>query len=308
MSTTGRPTPEAADRNHPDRDRPATTGHSWDGIEEYDNPLPRWWLWVFWATVVFALGYTVFYPAWPLWHKATPGILHETARGDLVQDMARWEADNRPLEQKLLALPLADVSQDPELMSYALNAGASVFRTWCAQCHGAGAGGQPGLGFPSLLDRDWLWGGTLDDIYTTVAHGIRDPHDPDTRITDMPAFGRDQILTPKEIGEVVQHVRQISGQSFDPALAAPGAQIFADNCAACHGDQGKGDRSMGAPDLTDAVWLYGGSVAAITRTVTGARNGVMPSWSWAPAGGLPRLSEADIRAVALYVHSLGGGE
>ncbi|TMV90470.1 cytochrome-c oxidase, cbb3-type subunit III [Thioclava sp. BHET1] len=281
-----------------------TTGHQWDGIEEYNNPLPRWWLWTFYATVIWGVGYSIAMPAWPIFASgATPGILGSSTRADLSADVAKFAAMNKPVQEKLVSVSLDQISSDPELSNYTQNAGAAIFRTWCAQCHGAGAGGNSSLGYPNLLDSDWLWGGTIDDIHFTVTHGIRNETDPEgeARFSQMPAFGRDQILSKEEIAQVVQYVRKISGQENDAALASAGESIFMDNCTACHGETGTGDQALGAPNLTDAIWLYGGDVDTLTYSVTNARYGVMPNWN-------TRLSEADIRAVAAYVHNLGGGQ
>ncbi len=277
-------------------DRP-TTGHEWDGIEEFDNPLPRWWLWTFYATILWAVVYWVAYPAWPMLTKATPGVVGYSSRADVAADIQRYKDANAAVDAKLASVELTAIQGDSDLMNYATNGGAAVFKTWCAQCHGGGAGGF--TGYPALVDDDWLWGGSITDIHTTISHGIRSELDPDTRLSEMPKFG--EILSPAEIGNVVQYVRQISGQEADAAAATEGATVFADNCAACHGDDGKGNRDLGAPNLTDAIWLYGGDVASLTTTVTYARAGVMPAW----AG---RLSESQIRQVATYVHQLGGGE
>lgn len=276
---------------------PGTTGHSWDGIEEFDNPMPRWWLWCFYATIIWGIGYTIAYPAWPLINGATAGLLGYSTRAEVAAEIKRFEDANAPIEAKLVATPLDAIAADPELANYTQNAGAAVFKTWCAQCHGAGAGGAKG--FPNLLDNDWLWGGTIDDLHTTISHGIRNTTDADARFSQMPAFG--EMLEKGDIDAVVNHVLSISGQDHDAALAARGATVFADNCASCHGDAGTGDRAQGAPNLTDAIWLYGGDPTTLTETVTKARFGVMPAWTG-------RLSEADIRAVAGYIHSLGGGE
>lgn len=278
---------------------PDTTGHSWDGIEEFNNPLPRWWLWTFYATIIWSIGYMIAYPAWPLITGATPGVLGASTRADVAAEITRYEEANAPIEAKLVATDLNAIASDPELVNYTMNAGGAVFRTWCAQCHGSGAAGN--VGYPNLLDNDWLWGGTIEDIHTTISHGIRNTTDADARYSEMPKFGADGLLEPAQIDQVVQYVLQISGQDHDAALATEGATVFADNCVACHGEDGKGDRMQGAPNLTDAIWLYGGTQAAITETVTNARFGVMPSWQG-------RLSEADIRAVAAWVHSRGGGE
>jgi len=278
-----------------------TTGHSWDGIEEYNNPLPRWWVWVFYATIVWGIGYTIAYPAWPLITEATPGLLGASTRADVAAEIAGVDAANAAIKDKLIAADLNAIGADPELAGYAERAGAAVFRTNCAQCHGSGAAGFEGKGYPNLLDDDWLWGGTMEDIHLTVTHGIRNTTDPDARYSEMPKFGTDGILDETQIAQVAEHVLAISGQEHDATLAAEGATVFADNCAACHMEDGKGDRTQGAPNLTDAIWLYGGSREKIIETVTKARFGVMPNWN-------TRLSEDEIRAVAYYVHSRGGGE
>jgi cytochrome c oxidase cbb3-type subunit 3 len=279
-----------------------TTGHSWDGIEEYNNPLPRWWLWTFYATVVWALIYTILYPAWPLVNHATAGLLGHSTRASVETEIARFEDANADIKQRLVDTEMAEIQGDPELMSYAQNAGAAVFRTWCAQCHGAGAQGAQAGGYPSLLDDSWLWGGTIDEIHTTISYGIR--YNDDSRFGDMLAFGRDELLTPEEIDQVVAYVQQISGQEHDQDLANAGETIFLDNCASCHGDDGTGDIAVGAPNLTDAIWLYGGDPETLQETLYNGRGGVMP-----PRGGAPAdvLDEAMVRAVATYVHSLGGG-
>ncbi len=282
-----------------------TTGHEWDGIEELNNPLPRWWLWVFYATIVWGVGYTVAYPAWPLVSGATSGLLGYSTRGDVAADIASVEEARSGMMEKLASADLTQLPQDPELQAFAVNAGASVFRANCAQCHGSGAAGVQAGGFPNLLDDDWLWGGTITDVAHTVAHGVRNDASPDARWSEMPAFG--EMLTGEEIDAVVNHVLAISGQEHDAALATTGAQVFADNCSGCHGEKGEGMREMGAPMLTDAVWLYGGDAERIKETVTLARFGVMPAWSeeFRQANG---LSQAEINAVATYVHGLGGGE
>ncbi len=217
----------------------------------------------------------------------------------MAAEIQRFKDANAPIQAKLVETPLEEIAADPELANYTANAGAAIFRTWCAQCHGSGAGGA--TGYPSLLDNDWLWGGSLEDIHTTVTHGIRDPQNDDTRYSEMPRFGTDEMLDNTQIRQVVNHVLALGGLPHDAALATEGEAVFADNCVSCHGEDGTGDRSQGAPDLTDAVWLYGSDPATITRIVHDGPFGVMPAWTG-------RLSEADIRAVAAYVHSLGGGE
>lgn len=278
-----------------------STGHSWDGIEEYDNPLPRWWLWIFYLCIIWAIGYVIAYPAWPLISKATPGLLGASTRADVAAEIDRFNAMNAPIQEKLAATEMTAIASDSELVNYTANAGKAVFSTYCMQCHRAGGAGAKG--YPTLADDDWLWGGDIDAIYTTIKHGIRSNDDGDTRISDMPRFGVDELLEAEQINQVVEHVLKISGQEYDAALEAEGAIVFADNCASCHGEQGEGMQALGAPTLNDQIWLYGGSRDDIHYTVVNARSGVMPSWS-----ATDYLSEADIRAVASYVHSLGGGQ
>jgi cytochrome c oxidase cbb3-type subunit 3 len=282
---------------------PDTTGHTWDGIQEFNNPLPRWWLWTFYATIFWGLIYTILFPAWPLVSGATPGMLDFSTRENVRKEIAAAAERNAALTEKLGTVQLASISDDPELYNFAVNAGGAVFRNNCSQCHGSGAAGA--LGYPNLLDNDWLWGGSIDEIAFTVTHGIRNEQSPDTHWSQMPAFG--EILTPEEITAVVQYVLSISNQEHDAALAATGQEVFLNNCAACHMDDGTGDRTQGAPNLTDAIWLYGGDLDTLTHTVTYARFGVMPAWleEYRPGQG---LTQAEINAVATYVHQLGGGE
>ncbi|AXX98961.1 cytochrome-c oxidase, cbb3-type subunit III [Profundibacter amoris] len=283
-------------------DEVETTGHVWDGIEEFNNPLPRWWLWTLYATIVWAIGYTIAYPAWPISKEgATPGLLKWSTRADVAAEIKAVDEANAAIENKLASVELTEIAADPELKGYAINAGHAVFQTWCAQCHGSGASGAKG--YPNLLDDDWLWGGTVEDIHYTVTHGVRNEDDDDARFSEMPKFGADELLSKEEIEQVVNYVLTISGQTdqADPELAKAGAVVFEDNCSSCHGEDGKGDRDQGAPNLTDAIWLYGGDKDTIRESVNFARFGVMPTWA-------ARLSESDIRAVATYVHQLGGGE
>lgn len=276
-----------------------TTGHSWDGIEELDNPMPRWWLWTFYACIVWGIGYSIAYPAWPLIKEATPGILGFSTRAEVAKDIATVETANAEINTRLASVELTEISADPVLTDYATKKGAAVFKTWCAQCHGSGAAGVQANGYPNLLDNDWLWGGTIDDIHTTIAHGIRNTSDEDARFSEMPAFG--DILEPADIGAVANYVMSLSGDPQDATQVALGETLYMDNCAACHADNGTGDRFQGAPNLADAIWLYGSGYDNIVAQVTNARNGVMPNWN-------TRLDEAEIRAVATYVHGLGGGE
>ena len=275
------------------------TGHEWDGIKELNNPLPRWWLWCFYLTIIWGIGYTIAYPAWPMINKATAGVLGYSTRAEVAAEIVAAEQANSAINATLVAAELTEVSADAELMQYANSAGASVFRTWCAQCHGSGGAGVQASGYPNLLDDDWLWGGDIENIHLTIAHGIRNEEDLDSRYSQMPAYG--EIFEEQEILSVVQYVKSLSGTPDDATLAAAGEELFLDNCAACHGDEGLGDVEQGAPNLADAIWLYGGDTETLIETVTYSRFGVMPPWQG-------RLSEAEVRAVALYVHSRGGGQ
>ncbi|MFY0623692.1 MAG: cytochrome-c oxidase, cbb3-type subunit III [Pelagimonas sp.] len=277
-----------------------TTGHAWDGIREYNKPLPKWWLYTFYVTIVWGIGYSIAYPAWPGIKEATPGLLGYSTRAEVAAEIEKVDQANAAINEKLASAELTTIAADPELGSYAQNAGGAVFRTWCAQCHGSGAAGAKG--YPNLLDDDWLWGGSIEAIHESVSYGIRNETNDDARFSEMPAFGRDELLSEEEVAQVSNFVMTLSGETpQDAALVEAGAVVYEDNCAACHAEDGTGDRYQGAPNLTDAIWLFGGSYADIRETVWNSRYGVMPSWT-------ERLSEAEIRAVATYVHGLGGGE
>lgn len=284
-----------SDKQHPHQD----TGHEWDGIRELNNPLPRWWLWTFYATVVFAIGYMVAYPAIPLFDSNSKGVLGYSSRGALEKNMAQAAILRAPIEKQLASLPLEQIATDPKLSLAAIEGGRSAFKVNCAQCHGSGAAGS--TGFPNLNDDDWLWGGDIQSIYVSIRHGIRNQDDSQARQSAMPAFGRDGLLTRRQIWDVSEHVLKISGNSYDAQAQSKGAVIFAEQCAACHGPEGKGNRALGAPNLSDAIWLYGGDKAAIMATITQARNGQMPAWG-------KRLDDVTVRQLAVYVHALGGGE
>jgi cytochrome c oxidase cbb3-type subunit 3 len=283
--------PKLTDEDYP------TTGHEWDGIREYDKPMPRWWLITFIITVIWGLGYTILYPAWPLINGATPGLLGYASRQDVADDIAAVNSENATIEAKLLATPMEEIINNPDLVRFATAGGGAVFQTYCSQCHGTGA--QGATGYPNLKDDAWLWGGDLAAIETTIRHGIRYDGDENTRFSQMPAVG--EILEDADIEKLAEFVLKVSGQEHDAAMAAEGATLFADNCAACHGDNARGDREQGAPDLSDALWLFGGDKETIIHTITNSRFGVMPSWEG-------RITDAQIKQVAFYVHQLGGGE
>ncbi len=283
--------PKLTDEDYP------TTGHVWDGIREYDKPMPRWWLITFLLCIVWAIGYTIAYPAWPLIRGATPGLLGYSTRGAVAEDIAQVNSQNARIEAKLLATPMEVIANDAELARFAAAGGGAVFRTYCSQCHGAGA--QGAKGYPNLQDDDWLWGGDISTIETTIRHGIRHDLDEDTRFSEMPKFG--EFLEGQEILQLAEYVRGLSGQDHDAVVAAQGAPLFADNCAACHGEAGQGDTEQGAPNLADALWLYGGDRDTIAQSIENARFGVMPAWQG-------RITDAQIKQVAFYVHQLGGGK
>ena len=276
-----------------------TTGHEWDGIKELNTPLPRWWIYTFYATVVWAIGYTIAYPAWPMLSSATPGLLGYSSRANLEEQVGAARAAQKDNTDKIAAMSVDDILKDPKLLAFAQAGGAAAFKVNCVQCHGSGAAG--GVGYPNLNDDDWLWGGTPEALYVTLKNGIRYTDNAETRDSQMPAFGADGILTPEQIDQVANYVVSLSGQEADAAKVTAGTQIFAENCAACHGDNAKGGRDFGAPNLTDKIALYGATLADVKAQLVKPRMGVMPAWSH-------RLDDATIKSLAVYVHTLGGGE
>ncbi|MCP3381394.1 cytochrome-c oxidase, cbb3-type subunit III [Bradyrhizobium sp. CCGUVB4N] len=277
----------------------STTGHEWDGIKELNTPLPRWWVISFYLTIVWAIGYWIVYPAWPLIASNTTGLFGYSSRADVAVELANLEKIRGEKMAALGAASLADIEKDPALLALARAKGKTVFGDNCAPCHGSGGAGAKG--FPNLNDDDWLWGGTLDQIMQTIQFGARSGH-AKTHEGQMLAFGKDGVLKPDEIVTVANYVRSLSGlptrKGFD---AAKGEKIFADNCVACHGDGGKGNPELGAPNLTDKIWLYGSDEATLIETISQGRAGVMPAWEG-------RLDPSTIKAMAVYVHSLGGGK
>lgn len=279
-----------------------TTGHSWDGIKELNNPLPRWWLYIWYGTIVWAVIYMILMPAIP----ALPGLgsnttgLRNHSDRDLVAAAVQDLKDARVTQSaSLLEASLEEIETDRELQQFALAMGESLFGDNCATCHGAG--GRGAVGYPILADDVWLWDGTLDGIEYTLRHGIRHDDDLDTRFSLMPSFGRDELLSSEEIEGLTHYVLRVSGQAADDALADGASELYQQQCATCHGVNGEGDRMQGAPNLTDREWLYGSTESAIYDTIYNARNSHMPAWQ-------DRLDDASIKALAVYVHTLGGGE
>jgi len=276
-----------------------TTGHEWDGIQELNTPLPRWWLWLFYATIIWAVGYWVVYPAWPLISSYSKGLIHWNSRSDVTTELAALQAQRGPMMERLAAATPQQIESTPELLDLARSLGRRAFADNCAPCHGAGGGGAKG--YPNLVDNDWLWGGTLDEIGQTIRHGVRSGDD-EGHQGSMPAFGRDGTLKPDEISTVADYVRSLSGLPTAPdADLKRGAKIFADNCAVCHGPEGKGNREIGAPNLTNQIWLYAPDKKTIMEGISNGRGGVMPTW-----GG--KLDDVTIKALTVFVHTLGGGE
>jgi cytochrome c oxidase cbb3-type subunit 3 len=271
-----------------------TVGHEWDGIEELNTPLPRWWLYTFYATVALALVYVVLYPAWPMLDSATKGTLGWSSRGDLAKEMTAAEAARADTVARIAATDIEALAADPALMQAAVAGGAAAFKVNCVQCHGAGAAGSPG--YPNLNDDDWIWGGTLTEIEYTLTHGIRWEGSDETRVNYMPSF--EGALDAKQASAIAGHVLSFTGKGRSTPAAA---QAFADNCAACHGAGGEGSTAMGAPALNDAIWLFGGTEADIRKQILAPRHGVMPAWK-------DRLDPVTIKMLAAYVHSRGGGQ
>jgi cytochrome c oxidase cbb3-type subunit 3 len=277
----------------------ATTGHEWDGIHELNTPLPRWWLWTFYACIAWAVVYWVIYPAWPLLTSATQGTFGWHARSAVVTDLDELKALRGPMMDKLASTPVAQIVNDPQLVEFARAQGRVAFADNCAPCHGAGGGGAKG--YPNLNDDDWLWGGKIAEIEQTIRHGARSG-DEKAHQGNMPAFGRDGILKPAQISAVADFVRSLSGLPTEKSAdLAQGQKVFADNCALCHGTDGKGNRELGAPNLTDKIWLYGSDKETIVQGIFNGRGGTMPAWEG-------RLSEPIIKSLVVYVYSFGGGE
>ena len=277
----------------------ATTGHQWDDIKELNTPLPRWWVITFYLTIIWAIGYWILYPAWPLLRSNTTGLLGYSSRANVAVELANLDALRGEKMAALATASLADIEKDPALLALARARGRTVFGDNCAPCHGTGATGSKG--FPNLNDDDWLWGGSLDQIMQTIRFGARSGNAKGHE-GNMLAFGKDGMLKPEQIVTVANYVRSLAKLPTAPGYnAAEGAKIFADNCVVCHGENGKGNPELGSKDLTANIWLYGGDEATIIETITNGRGGVMPAWDG-------RLDPVTLKAMAVYVHSLGGGK
>ncbi|MEJ8571010.1 cytochrome-c oxidase, cbb3-type subunit III [Microbaculum marinum] len=275
-----------------------TTGHEWDGLKELNTPLPRWWLWTFYATIVWAVFYWILMPSWPLVNDYARGIRGQSQRAIVMEQVAALKDMRARTGAALADASLQDIQADPGLLDFAMANGRAAFGDNCAPCHGAGGGGA--VGYPNLVDDSWLWGGDPDAIHQTILYGIRSAHE-ETRFGDMPAFGRDELLDSGQIRSAANYVRSLSGLDTEAgADLAGGEAVYLDNCAVCHGDDGKGMQEVGAPNLTDGIWLYGSDLDTVVHRIRVGGGGVMPPW-------VDRLDPVTIKSLAVYVHSLGGG-
>ncbi|HIJ37617.1 MAG TPA: cytochrome-c oxidase, cbb3-type subunit III [Rhodospirillaceae bacterium] len=279
-----------------------TTGHEWDGIKELNTPLPRWWVWIFFITIAWAVVYCILYPSWPGINGYWAGTKGYHSRTEVAQELEQAKAAKAVYLSKLKDASLDDIVKDKDLLNFALAGGRSVFNENCAACHGFGGVGA--YGFPNLADDVWLWGGSLDDVRTTISFGIRNSN-PNSRQSEMPAYGGGDVLNDAQLNDLAEYVLSLSKSSKDAVAAARGQAIFANNgCTTCHGEAGEGNQAVGAPALSAGVWLYKekDQKAAIISQVKAPKQGVMPSW--ADRG----LDDATIKELTVYVHSLGGGK
>lgn len=274
-----------------------TTGHEWDGVKELNTPLPKWWLYLYIASVAYALVQFVLYPSLPGITGYVRGTLGWSQRVEVEQAVAEVAARRAGHMDRIAAETFDAIRQDGQLLAAAMTAGRITFANNCQPCHGPGGEGR--LGYPALGDDVWLWGGTLEEIQHSITVGIRSDHK-DTRASTMPAFGAG-ALKPEEIEAVTDHVMALYGNPARAETAATGAKVFADQCADCHGASGQGNPEKGGPRLAARVHLLGADRESVRRQIIAPRMGVMPAWN-------TRLDPATIKAVTLYVHQLGGGQ
>ncbi|MQX36934.1 cytochrome-c oxidase, cbb3-type subunit III [Roseospira navarrensis] len=285
--------------DHPERDEITgryTTGHEWDGIKELNTPLPKWWVWVFYITIGWSVLYTIAYPSWPAMAGFFNGALGWNARSALEENLAEARESRSEWLTQIAAKEVPAILEDNTLRSYAMRGGEVLFKENCAPCHQTGGAGAHG--YPTLADDEWIWGGTPDAILTTIRYGIRDQDNDDTRVNYMPAFG-DDWFTDEEIEAVAGYVYALS--HGEAPAEGPGQTLFSQQCVACHGPDGGGVPMLGGPPLNNRIFLYGGEQDDIAAQVRNPTHGVMPPWE-------NRLSDEEIKQLAVYVHSLGGGE
>ncbi|WP_108484202.1 cytochrome-c oxidase, cbb3-type subunit III [Oceaniglobus ichthyenteri] len=271
-----------------------TTGHEWNGITELNTRVPRSiWFFII-ITHIWALIAWILLPTWPLVTTYTKGILGLDQREEVAEKVIAANVARADWADRITAAPVSEILNDPELLARANETAHQIFGDNCAGCHGLDAGGGPG--FPSLIDDAWLWGGDPDTIMETLRVGINATH-PETRYAQMLAFGRDGILEREEIRIVVDYIQSLSGAEISPDRGAVGAEIYADTCSSCHGETGVGDTEMGAPNLTDAFWIYGGDDKAMFDTIWNGRQGWMPAWEG-------RLTETERKILTVYLTDL----
>ncbi len=275
-----------------------TTGHEWDGIKELNTPLPKWWVYTFYVTILGSIVYYLLFPSIPTLTSYTKGLLGYDQREVVARSLEAAQAAQGPLVARIRSATLDQIRADAQLNAFALTGGKIAFNNNCAACHQAGGAGAKG--YPNLADDDWIWGGSAEAIVHTINHGVRST-DPDTRQNIMPRFGIDGMLKREQIAEVAEYVLSLSGAKHDGAAAKRGEPIFAEQCVSCHGEGGAGNADMGAPRLNDAIWLYGGDRAAIIESIANSRAGMMPGWKG-------RLDDATVKMLTVYVHGLGGGQ
>ncbi|MBF0260667.1 MAG: cytochrome-c oxidase, cbb3-type subunit III [Magnetococcales bacterium] len=295
-----------------------TTGHKWDDdegfpLQEYNNPLPKWWLNSFYATIIWSVVYWVLYPAWPLPDGFTPGTLGTTMRGEYQKEMDEAKAKQKVFNDKLDKLSLKEISKDNQLLQFSISGGKALFGDNCAPCHGPAGIGVKAGGFPTLADDDWLFGGDLDTIQETITNG---------RNGQMPAHAKAAggNFTDAQVDDLTQYVLSLSGKSTDKPAITRGDALFRGEaaCTTCHGDKGNGSLKgtvngekppqVGAPNLTDGIWLYGGDQKTVRESIAKGRMGEMPAWGAGIKESGRQLSALDIKKLTIYVHSLGGGQ
>jgi cytochrome c oxidase cbb3-type subunit 3 len=281
------------ERKKENLNEPKTTGHEWDGIKEYDNPDPLWLRLAFYAALFFALGYWLAYPSWP--SQYNQGIFNWSEYSELAESLQEVKQRRAAYLNEFNKANFQEILSNKELFKFATIGGRAAFLNNCAVCHGSGAQGN--IGYPNLTTGAWLWGGKLEDIYQTIKFGIRSGHE-ETRDSQMAAFGQDGLLAKDEIELLTDFVMGLhQGKNNSPKAN----ELYQKNCASCHGDKGQGNFEFGAPALNDAIWLYGSDRETIYNVIYYGRQGVMPYW-------VGKLDDSTIRQLAIYVHSLGGGQ
>jgi cytochrome c oxidase cbb3-type subunit 3 len=275
-----------------------TTGHEWDGLQELNNPAPRWWLIVFIVCCVWAFGYWIVYPAWPTFKDHTKGAFGWTEYKKLEKDQVAINSRKRRFLDQIEKMTVEQIRNTPEIFEFSVAAGEALFKDNCATCHQVGGAGAKG--YPNLNDDEWIWGGTLAEIKQTITHGIRSK-DEVAHNSAMPSFGKDGILTKEDISKVANYVMSMQGKNSnkDAEYLKSGSEIFANNCASCHGDKGLGNKDFGAPNLANAISLKAATQEEVFSQIWNAKMGMMPNWS-------ERLTEEQIKLLTIYVHSLGG--